>query len=251
MTAADDHCFELVRSGDKDRFLASLFAPDSKRPHLLALYAFNLEITRIREAVSEPQIGLIRLQWWRDTIDGIYEGTVAGHPVAEPLARAIEAGSLPQHALLNLVTAHEFDLFDDPMPGLTQLEGYLGETSSALIQMAALILAGSAAQSASDAAGLAGVGYGLSQVLRDPRHRGKFLPPGMDVKAAAAHAEKRLNEARALRPSIPHEALAAFLPSSLTNLYLRKTLRNPENLTDVSQARRQLALWWSARQDRF
>lgn len=247
----DEHCFELVRAGDKDRFLSALFAPDGKRAHLLALHAFNLEVVRIRAQVNEPQIGLIRMQWWRDTIDGIYEGTVAGHPVAEPLARAIEAGNLPKHALQDLVTAREFDLFDDPMPDLTHLEGYLGETSSALIQMAALILAGDAAQASSNAAGLAGVAYGLSQVLRDPQQRARFLPSGMDVEAAASHAEKRLAEARALRATIPHEALPAFLPASLAGLYLRQTLRAPETYTEVSQVRRQLALWWSARRNRF
>jgi phytoene synthase len=251
MTATGDHCFDLVRAGDKDRFLSSLFAPDDKRANLLALYAFNLEIVRIRDVVSDPQIGLIRLQWWRDTIDAIYEGTVAAHPVAEALARAIEAGNLQRHALVNLVTAHEFDLFDDPMQDLTQLEGYLGETSSALIQMAALVLAGPAARAASDAAGFAGVAYGLSQALRDPQRRTKFLPPGMDVKAAVSHAEKRLAEARGLRTSIPHDALAAFLPVTLTPLYLKAITRAPERMADVSQTRRQFALWWSARRDRF
>ena len=73
----------------------------------------------------------------------------------------------------------------------------------------------------------------------------------MDVNAAASHAEKRLAEARALRATIPHKALAAFLPASLTGLYLRKTLRAPETFAEVSQARRQLALWWAARRDRF
>lgn len=251
MTAGADYCFDLVREGDKDRFLSCLFAPDDKHPHLLALYAFNLEIMRIRDVVSEPQIGLIRQQWWRDTVDGIYEGSIEAHPVAEPLARAIEAGNLPKHALHNLVTAHEFDLYADPMPNVTQLEGYLGETSSALIQMASLILAGSAAQASSDAAGLAGVAYGLSQLLRNPKRRNDFLPPGMDVNAAASHAKMRLAEARSLRATIPPEALPAFLPASLTELYLRKTLRAPDSFTEVSQARRQLALWWSARRDRF
>ena len=162
-----DHCLELVRTGDKDRFLASLFAPDAVRPHLMALYAFNLEVARIREVVSEPQIGLIRQQWWLDTLDGIYAGHVAAHPVAEALAGAIEAGHLPKHALDRLITAREFDLYDDPMASLEQLETYLGETSAALIQLAALILAGPDAQRGAGAAGLAGVAYGLSHVLRD------------------------------------------------------------------------------------
>ena len=69
-----EHCQQLVAKGDKDRFLSCLFAPTDARPHLFALYAFNVEIARIRETVSEPQIGLVRQQWWLDTIDGIYAG---------------------------------------------------------------------------------------------------------------------------------------------------------------------------------
>ena len=63
-----DYCHDLVRAGDKDRYLASLFAPDELRPYLLALYAFNIEIARVRETVSEAALGEIRLQWWRDAI---------------------------------------------------------------------------------------------------------------------------------------------------------------------------------------
>ena len=251
MSAASDHCLELVRKGDKDRFLSSLFAPDDKRPHLLALYAFNLEITRIRDAVSEPQIGLIRQQWWRDTLDSIYLGAVPAHPVAEALARAIEAGDLPKHALQNLVTAREFDLFHDRMENLAQLEGYLGETSSVLIQMASLILAGPAAKVAAEAAGLAGVAYGLALALRDPRRREPFLPASLPLAEAIIHARKRLDDSRALRSAISDEALPAFLPVSLTSLYLGRIGRAPNAPADISQFRRQLTLWWYARQDRF
>ena len=251
MSAASDHCLELVRKGDKDRFLSSLFAPDDKRPHLLALYAFNVEITRIRAVVSEPQIGLIRHQWWRDTLDGIYAGTVPAHPVAEALAGAIAEGNLPQHALQNLVTAHEFDLFHDQMENLPQLEGYLGETSSALIQMAAMILAGERAQASAEAAGLAGVAYGLALLLRDPERRPPYLPPGFSVADAIAHARRRLAEARALRGAVPVMALPAFLPVSLTPLYLRKVEHMPGEHIRTTHFRRQITLWWRARQDRY
>ena len=99
-----EHVQELVRTGDRDRFLASLFAPDDARPALLALYAFNLEIGRIAASVSEPQLGLIRQQWWLDTLDAIFgRADVPSHPVAQELARAVEQGGLPKHALRNLV----------------------------------------------------------------------------------------------------------------------------------------------------
>jgi 15-cis-phytoene synthase len=251
MSAGNDHCRDLVRSQDKDRFLAVLFAPEAAQPHLFALHAFDLEVRRIRQVVSEPQIGLIRQQWWSDTIDGIYSGSVPGHPVAEALAAAIVAGNLPKSALQALVIAHEFDLFADAMPDVTALEAYLGETSSTLIQLAAMILDATSAPAAAEAAGLAGVAHGLALILADPSRRRQYLPPGMDVAAAIAHARKRLAEARVLRPKLNSTVLPAFLPASLTELYLRRIAAAPDRPLVVTQFRRQLTLWYYARRDGF
>ena len=246
-----DYCQELVAKDDKDRFLSCLFAPPDARPHLFALYAFNVEISRIRETVSEPQFGLVRQQWWLDTIDEIYANRAPDHPVAQALAQAIVKGDLPKHALRNLIAAREFDLYDDPMPTLSDLEGYLGETSSSLIQMAALILG----KGAAEAAGLAGVAFGLAGVLR--LQKARYLPRDMaqnlgekeTINQLCAHAHKRLTEARALHGNIPSLALPAFLPASLTELYLRRIERGGS--LEVSQFRRQFTLWWAARNNRF
>jgi len=238
VSAAADHCLDLVRVADKDRFLASLFAPDSKRPALLALYAFNIEIAQVRRRVSEPAIGEIRYHWWRDTLEAIYRGETSPHPVAQEMARAIGIGDLPEKALQDLITAREFDLYDDPMPDVAALEGYLGETSSALIQLASLVLAGLEARKSAGAAGLAGVAYGIARLLRERN----FMPQGFD---AITHARTRLTEARALRSTISRTAFPAFLPVNLTELYLN----NPA--ADISQFRRQWRLWWAARRERF
>lgn len=238
---AAGHCHDLVRVGARDRYLASLFAPDNKRRMLLALYAFDLEIARIAHAVSDPHIGLIRQQWWLDTLDGIYGGSVPAHPVAEELARAISISTLPMHALRALVTAREFDLYGDPMPNLQALETYLGETSSAVIQLASVILAGEEARPSAAAAGLAGVALGLARLIHEepPRH----LPPGMEKADAKAHAHRRLGEARAIAATIPADAMPAFLPASLAELYLAKA--------EPSQFRRQIRLWMAARRNKF
>ena len=246
-----DHCQELVAKADKDRFLSCLFAPVASRPHIFALYAFNVELARICETVSEPQIGLVRQQWWLDTIDGIYAGRTPDHPVAQALTQAIAKGNLPKHALHNLITAREFDLYDDSMPSLADLEGYLGETSSSLIQMAALILG----KGAAEAAGLAGVAFGLAGVLR--LQKARYLPRDMvqshgekqTIRQLCRHARKRLNEARTLHGTIPATAMPAFLPISLTELYLSRI--EGGGTLEVSQFRRQIALWWAARNNRF
>ena len=279
--ASERHCFELVKSADKDRFLASLFAPDAARPLLHGLYAFNVELARIRETVSEPMLGEVRQQWWRDALDAIYARETPDHPVAQLLSRAIEKGHIPKHALMNMIEARRFDLYDDPMPSLNDLEGYLGETSSALIQMAALVLAGDEALGSAEASGLAGVAYGLTGLMRAlPLHRARgqcYMPKDVLARfgVTSAHlmaarepaalglvlgelrmqATKRLAEARAKAWLIPKAALPAFLPVSLTETYLAcLTKAGPIALAkpvDISQLRRQWRLYWQARWDVF
>ena len=85
----DAHCEALVRAADKDRFLATLFAPAEHRGALFALYAFNLEVARVREVVREPLSGEIRLQWWSDVLRGEGRGEVGAHPVAAALRATI------------------------------------------------------------------------------------------------------------------------------------------------------------------
>jgi len=278
---AIEHCHSIVRSHDKDRYLASLFAPNEKRPHLWALYAFNYEIARIRELVSEPAPGEVRLQWWSEAINGLFAGSIVDHPIVQRLAEAVEHGALPKAAFVNMIEARRFDLYDDPMPSLADLEGYLGETSSSIVQLASLILAGSASGKAASAAGYAGVAYGLTGLVRAlPLHRARgqcYVPKDLleregltpahliagkrepallrVIQQMTSIAGKRLAEARALRGDIPAEALAALLPAALVDADLtnisRAGLDVLSEVAQVAQWRRQLRLWRMARRGRF
>ena len=134
------HCEELVRDVDEDRFLKRAVSPADKRPHLIALYAFSHEIARVRDSVREAMIGEIRLQWWRDTLQGEARGDVRANPIAAALDDTIVKFRLPRQALVDLIDARVFDLYDDPMPSLNDLEGYCGETSSSLFRFASIIL---------------------------------------------------------------------------------------------------------------
>ena len=90
MQDAYAHCEAVVRAADKDRFLAALFAPAERRRHLFALYAFNGEIARVRELAREALPGEIRLQWWRDVLDGEARGEVSANPVAAALLDTVK-----------------------------------------------------------------------------------------------------------------------------------------------------------------
>src|SRR5580658_3540739 len=121
------YCEALTRDHDRDRWLAGLFAPADARLHLYALTAFSYEVGRLRDFVREPLAGEMRLEWWREALGGAGRGEVSGNPVAAALLETIARFRLPRQAFDNLLTARLFDLYDDPMPSLNDLEGYCGE----------------------------------------------------------------------------------------------------------------------------
>lgn len=276
-TQAYGYCEALVRDGDPDRYYATLFAPFGKRPALFALYAFNLEIARVREAVSDPLLGDIRLQWWRDALQGEARGDVKANPIAAALDETIVRFRLPRAALVNVIDARVFDLYDDPMPTIADLEGYCGETSSALIRLASLILADGGEPGGADATGHAGVAYAFAGLIRVfPWHarRGQvYLPadvlgrhgvtredvvtgrggPGLFSALAEMReaARDHLERARRLRATIRKDIGPALLPVALVPAYLREMERRDydplRTILNIPRWRRLWVLWRAAR----
>ena len=270
---AFSHCESVVRDGDPDRYWATLFAPSEKRRFLFALYAFNFEVARVRDSVHESIAGEVRLQWWRDALQGEARGDVRANPVAAALDDTIVKFRLPRQALVDLLDARVFDLYDDPMPSLNDLEGYCGETSSSLVRLAAMILAENANPGSADAAGHAGVAYAITGLLRAfPFHarRGQvYLPsdllarhnvdrddivtggggPGLLAALAdmRAVARRHLNLAKILSAAVPAEVRPAFRPLALVEPYLREMERagyDPfRTAVELPQWRRVWALW--------
>jgi phytoene synthase len=70
------HLLDLVRESDRERYLCLLLMPDARRAELSALYAFNAELAQMRERISDPAAGEVRLAWWEQVIEGIYTGEV-------------------------------------------------------------------------------------------------------------------------------------------------------------------------------
>jgi phytoene synthase len=268
------HCEALVRAADKDRFLASLFAPAALRRHLLALYAFNAEIARVREVVRTPMAGEIRLQWWRDALQGPAHGEVRANPVADALIDTIAMCRLPVEPLLALIETRSFDLYDDPMPTLDALYGYARKTSSTLIELAAIILSG-ADPIAGGLAGPAGIGSGIARLLQafpiHAAHGRLYLPldllgrHGVDVADVyagratpqlrealsdlRARARLELDRVAASGGSLAASALPAFLAVALARLLLDRLharAADPFVPVEVAQWRRQWVLWRAA-----
>jgi phytoene synthase len=230
MESAYRYCAELVRAADKDRFLASLFAPEDRRRGLFALDAFNIEIARVHEKVRDAMAGEIRLQWWREAIGGERAGEAAANPVAAALNETAARHALPLAPLLKMIEAYAFDLYDDPMPSIAALEAYVEATSSALIALSARILAGDHPAIA-EAARPAGLAYGMAGLVRARRHSAFIDLP---ERAAA-----QLSAFEALMPRLPAAAAPAFLPVCL--------VRGDLAGRAVPQWRRQWTLWRAAR----
>ncbi|TGQ79399.1 phytoene/squalene synthase family protein [Mesorhizobium sp. M8A.F.Ca.ET.207.01.1.1] len=238
---------DAVRAADHDRYLTALYAPADKRDALFSLYAFNAEIAGIRDRIHEPLPGEVRLQWWRDVIAAGGEAG-AGHPVADALNLTITAFKLPKLAFENMLEARIFDLYDDPMPSRTDLEGYCGETAAALIQLAAIVLDPADAPGFAELAGRAGCAQaitGLLLLLPLHRRRGQCFIPA-DILAAAgsspeefvagdggpgarravaamiALAREHLSAFEQGAAALPGSLRSAFLPLALSRAYLAK-----------------------------
>jgi phytoene synthase len=275
MQRAFAHCETLVRAADKDRFLATLFAPPERRGALFALYAFNLEIARVREVVREPVSGEIRLQWWTDLLCGAGRGEAESHPVASALLATVTRYGLPPQRLQSIVEARRFDLYDEPMATLADLEAYADGASANLIALAVQILSG-------DGSGLDALGHhaacahaiaGLLKAFPFHAARGQLFVPielldryeadRRDVMAGRTTpqlrsaladlrgcARRHLRHAQDLADTASPAVLPALLPIALVGPTLARMERrgyDPFVPVEIAPWRRQWLIWRAAR----
>jgi phytoene synthase len=272
-------CADLVRSHDFARYAATLFVPAVPRRALLAVYAFNTEISRVREQVSQPLPGEMRLQWWTDMLAGAGHGGIEGNPVAAELLLAIRDFRLPVEPLLRLIEEHQFDLYNDPMPSLAALEGYLDATASALFAQAARVVA-RPSEAIDHLARHAGLAQGMAQVIaalgRDAARQQLFLPlqllqqhgsskeevfagkPTPNIRAAidqlADEARGHLKTAFGLLADVPSGVRPIFLPLAHIRRELNRVRRSdydPFLPKPVSRLRTLWTLWRAARTEEF
>jgi phytoene synthase len=261
-------CAELVRTHDFDRYASTLFVDSETRRALLALYAFNVEICRVRDQVSQPLPGEIRLQWWTDMLAGSGHGGVEGNPVAAELLRAIETYELTVEPLSRLIEAHLFDLYNDPMPDMPALEAYVDATASTLFSLGAR-MAGEASDITAHLARHAGLAQGFARLITalsdDAARRQLFVPlqllqsHGSSMEEAfvqtatpqlRAALDQLMNEARAhlaaafdLLADVPPATRPIFLPLALVRFDLERMSRAETDLF-IPPARSRLRTLW-------
>jgi len=255
---------QAVRTADPDRYFASLFAPAHQRPYLHALYAFNHEVAHVAESVREPMLGAIRLEWWRETVEGAAKGVPRNHDVARGLASLFADRGVPLAAFETIITARAFDSNSEHFADFAALESYIDATGGAVMRLAAQTLGGDPAlvRAAAQAYGLAGLLRSLS--FHNRRHK-LYLPLDLltalnltpdeffvlenDPRIAAAIRQTALRTRdhflAARRGARPRAALAAQLPAALVPVYLKRLSR------DVPIHRRQMALLAAAVKQRL
>jgi phytoene synthase len=270
-----EYCADLVRQADRDRYLATLFAPAEHRDALFALYAFNIEISRVRDLAREPMPGEIRLQWWREVLSGERQGEGEANPVSAALLETLKKYGFVATPLLELIDARTFDLYDEPMGTVDALELYGIRTQSPVFAMATGILnqGGALPENFSLDASIAMAMYRI--LIEFPKHASRrqlFLPldsielHGVDLEdifvgqasdaLRATLAEMRillrghLAKAGETLRSAPEQILPAFLPLALIGPTLRLMDRSdyePFRFMPLPQWRRQWLLWRAAR----
>ncbi len=266
-------CADLVRSHDFERYASTLFVNADSRRALLALYAFNVEISRVRDQVSQPLPGEIRLQWWTDMLAGAGHGGVEGNPVAAELLLAMRTCGLPVERLSRLIDEHQFDLYNDPMPSMAALEAYVHDTSSALFALGARIM-GRQSEVTDHLARHAGLAQGIVRVIAalpvDAARRQLFVPlqlleshgsgveevfAGKETPQLRAALDQLIGEARGhlktafeLLASVPAEVRPLFLPLALVVRDLKRMSRADTNLFAPRVTPRLRTLWtlWRA-----
>jgi phytoene synthase len=276
---ASAYCANLVRTHDFPRYASTLFLPGVHRRPLLAIYAFNVEISRVRDQVSQPLPGEMRLQWWIDMLAGRNHGSVEGNPVASELSWACRTWRLPVERLARLVEEHEFDLYNDPMPSLAALEGYANDTTSTLFGCCARILV-RPSETVDHLARHAGLAYAMIEVInnipQDIARQQLFVPlqflqqhgssleevlRGKQTPQARAGIDDLLEQARghlktamSLLPTVPAEARPAFLPLVLVRRDIKRMSRadnDPFALRRMPRVRMLWALWRASRSPEF
>jgi phytoene synthase len=243
-------CAEQVRRFDRDRYLTALFAPADRRPALWALYAFNLEVARIRESVREPLAGAIRLQWWREAVDAAYRGAPPAAPTTQALAQAIARHDLTRKTVERLIEGREREFSDAPPANLAELETYAEATSGTLILLALEAL-GVRDETARETARHVGIASALAGIMRAAPYRAAsgnldfpaslmreagiasgridpLRPPSAlpsVVQVIVATARDHLQKARSARDRVARAALPALLSAVLADADLAALAR--------------------------
>jgi phytoene synthase len=254
MASLNSHyCAQQTRRHDPDRYYCGLFVPSERRDAYYAVTAFYQEIARIPEMISEPVLGEVRLQWWRDAVEGMFSGKSPEHEIMSGLGETKGHFHLAQESFERLLEARMLDLASSPLGDLDALLEYADGTAGVLSELLLVVLVGQRSGSAelTKAASHAARAIALAGLMRTlPFHASAkrlYLPRELmareGLKAEGVFAMRTspqlcavirelsglsgmyLEKARDLSRYVPREVLPVFFPVAIAEkvlLRLRK-----------------------------
>ena len=219
LSHAREYCADLVNQRDEDRWLASQYANENDCRKLLALYALHCELRRIPSAVSEPALGEIRLQWWREAFDELRAGKPPrAHPVVEELSAAGFADARYAPRFDMVIDAHARPLYGEGFGDIEDLSAWLGKTDGAVDALALMALGGEGEDALAAVSG-AGAGFALAR-------EGATLAPALAAEVPLKAAGLADAACGALN-SLPGGQAPAVLHLALTRAYARRADGRP------------------------
>lgn len=225
-----ESCRDLVKSSDPDRYTATMAAPKETRASLFALYAFNIEVGNAAWSARDPMLGEIRLQYWHDQIEALFQGlAIDAHPVMHALRDADRINSLPKANFFKIINARRWDAHTEPFQDQAGLGVYLTDTSGMLMAMAAHILGmndphKNTIREFGAAAGLATFFVAVPEL----KARGHHPLPDENEAAIRALAQDALTKIQATRSKeMMGMALPTLLSASEADPILRSIVKDP------------------------
>ncbi|GJL95496.1 MAG: phytoene synthase [Hyphococcus sp.] len=211
-THAAEFCSDLVRAHDEDRWLSANYASEENSRKLLALYALQCELRHIPAAVSEPPLGEIRLQWWREALTEIRDGkSPRAHPVVEEAADCGLANEEYKDLLDAAIDAAARPLYGEGFSDVADLTAWLNKADGSFDAIAVHLLGGDVRLA--NAAADAGAAFALAR-------EGRKLAPNLTNEIDANISELWERQKVQLKKT-PLEIWPAFLPFALTPAYLK------------------------------
>jgi len=213
---------ERVKQSDADRVRAAYFSQEGSRARLMLLYAFHLELAKVPELVSEPMIGQIRYQWWREAVAEIYEtDAVRKHEITTPLRTLLLDCDVPRFWIDQLIDGRERDIDPRPFETLSEAKDYSANTSGVLMKIAVKVLGADPHEAVEQA----GTSWGLTGLARAYPYYHQSMLSAVSFEEICAAAEKQYRLAKREMNSVKTDIFPAIAYTALIPPYLKRLTR--------------------------
>ncbi|KAG8214480.1 isoprenoid synthase domain-containing protein, partial [Butyriboletus roseoflavus] len=210
-----EYCRNLVRKHDYEGYLTAQFYPRRYQSAFYALRAFYIELSMIKEAVSQTTLGQARLVFWRDAVKDIFANKPPRHPIALGLYEATQRSHLAPYHFQRIIDAREQELHAQSYLTVESMTSHAESTASTFLYLL-LSLLKLPSETLSHAASHLGVAQSITTVLRAfPFHASK----GVMVVPAEITAKHGVNQQEVLTKGRSSKALeeAVFEFATIAN----------------------------------